>query len=278
MLTQTFVHLPGIGPATERKLWNAGVHDWDRALAGLPSEFGPNRGERWATELEESRRALDSKDAYYFASRLATKHLWRLYPAFRKNVAFLDLETTGLDFHGDQITTVVLYDGEQIRTYVYGQNLRDLARDLARYQLLVTYNGRCFDLPFIEAKFPGLRLDQAHIDLRYILAALGYRGGLKGCERHLGLRRPEGLREVDGLMAVRLWHAHRRGDRRALPALLRYNAEDTVNLRWLMETAYNLATRALPIRVELLQVTERPRVEIPFDPAVIEELSRRSFG
>ncbi len=278
MLTQTFVHLSGIGPATERKLWAAGVLDWDRALAGLPSEFGPNRQERWARELEESRRGLDNNDARYFASRLATKHRWRLYPTFRNNVAFLDIETTGLDFHGDEITTVVLYDGEQVRTYVNGQNLGDLAWDLARYQLLVTYNGRCFDLPFIEAKLSGLRLDQAHIDLRYLLASLGFRGGLKGCERQLGLKRPEGLQEVDGLMAVRFWRAHRRGDKRALPALLRYNAEDTVNLRWLMETAYNLAAGALPVKVQPLEVAERPPVEIPFDPTIIEELSRQSFG
>jgi 1-aminocyclopropane-1-carboxylate deaminase/D-cysteine desulfhydrase-like pyridoxal-dependent ACC family enzyme len=31
------------------------------------------------------------------------------------------------------------------------------------------------------------RLDQAHIDLRHTLAALGLRGGLKACERQVGL-------------------------------------------------------------------------------------------
>jgi uncharacterized protein YprB with RNaseH-like and TPR domain len=50
-------------------------------------------------------------------------------------------------------------------------------------------------VPFLRAHFPQAGLDQAHIDLRFALASLGYRGGLKAVEWSLGLRRdPAGPR------------------------------------------------------------------------------------
>ena len=66
----------------------------------------------------------------------------------------------------------------------------------------MTYNGKSFDIPFIESHF-GAKLTHAHIDLRYILASLGYRGGLKGCEKQLGIDRGD-LKNVDGYFAVLL--------------------------------------------------------------------------
>lgn len=272
LLKHTFLHIPRVGLVTERRLWEHGILDWDCALTGLPEALNGRCPPLLATAIQESRHALAREDARFFAERLSSKHHWRLYPAFRHRVAFLDIETTGLSSAGDHITTIAIYDGRGIHTFVHGRNLDEFPRVIRDYQLLVTYNGRCFDVPFIEAQFRGLRLDQPHIDLRYLLSALGYRGGLKGCERSLGLVRSPGLKEVDGFMAVRLWMAHRRGDPRALPALLRYNIEDVVNLQWLMETAYNLTIAQLPIKVPKLQVAPRPAVDHPFDPSIIREL------
>jgi len=42
---------------------------------------------------------------------------------------------------------------------------------------------------------------QVHIDLRYIMNYLGYKGGLKKCELQLGIDRGL-LKEVDGYCAV----------------------------------------------------------------------------
>ena len=200
-------------------------------------------------------------------------HHWRLYPTFAGRAAFFDIETTGLG-ESSVITTIALYDGRTIRTYVRDQNLHEFPADILQYQLLVTYNGKCFDVPFVEREFSGLRLKQPHIDLRYLLASLGYKGGLKGCERKLGIPRPEGLQDVDGFMAVRLWAEHAKGDKRALPALLRYNIEDSVNLHWLMETAYNLAIAQLPVKlpVSAIAVADRPHINWPYDPGIIREL------
>ena len=126
---------------------------------------------------------------------------WRLFGDFRGDCAYLDIETTGMESF-DQITTIALYDGRTIRTYVQGRNLMDFIQDVSAYQVLITYNGKSFDVPFLT-RCLHCRLDQAHIDLRHVLASLGVRGGLKSCERQLGLARP-GLEDVDGYVAVLL--------------------------------------------------------------------------
>ena len=144
----------------------------------------------------------------YFADALTPKLLWRLFADFRECAAYLDIETTGLGGPYDHITTAALYDGRNVFHYVYGDNLDLFARDLGKYKILITYNGACFDLPFIRSYF-GIAVDQVHIDLRYLLSSLGYRGGLKGCEKCLGLDRAE-LDGVDGYFAVLLWNEYRK--------------------------------------------------------------------
>ncbi len=273
MLTHTFVHIPGIGDQTEQHLWSLGVINWDCAARELPHGTPARCRKCLRAAVEESCHALARRDAGFFAQRLAPAHHWRLYSTFGKSVAFLDIETTGMG-QGSSITTIALYDGQSVRTYVRDQNLHQFRADILQYQMLVTYNGKSFDVPFLEREFSGLRLTQPHIDLRYVLAALGYTGGLKACEQKMGIPRPEALQEVDGFMAVRLWYRHVKGDARALPALLRYNIEDAVNLQWLMETAYNLSIARLPIPLPVapVLVAPRPYVNWPFDPTIIREL------
>jgi uncharacterized protein YprB with RNaseH-like and TPR domain len=108
----------------------------------------------------------------------------------------------------------------------------------------------------LRASF-GLALDQAHIDLRYVLASLGYKGGLKGCERRLGLDRGD-LANVDGYFAVLLWREYRvHGNAEALETLLAYNIRDVVNLEALLVKAYNLKAARTPFG---------PSVTLPLPP------------
>ena len=60
--------------------------------------------------------------------------------------------------------------------------------DIREYSTVVTYNGKSFDVPFIE-RFFRIKMHHMHIDLMYVLRSLGYKGGLKSCERQLGLER-----------------------------------------------------------------------------------------
>ncbi len=261
MLRQTFCHVPGIGLKAEQRLWAAGVVSWD-AVETAATALSKRRLEGLAQHLEESHRQLAGNNPAFFAQTLPSSEHWRLYPDFRNSVAYVDIETTGLGGPRDHITTIALYDGRSIRHYVHGQNLAEFARDIQAYRLLVTYNGKCFDLPMLRAAF-GIPLDQPHIDLRYLLAKLGYKGGLKGCERRLGLDRGD-LADVDGYFAVLLWRDYRsRGNLQALETLLAYNIRDVVNLEPLLIKACNLKAAQTPFGQAAALATPPPPPE-PF--------------
>jgi hypothetical protein len=115
---------------------------------------------------------LLNANAAYFADHLPHNQYWRFFPEFRESTAYLDIETTALDPWLHSITVITLYDGKQIFSYIQGKNLDDFAKDVQKYSVLVTYNGRRFHLPFM-AMYMGLKLNQVHIDLRYILGSLG---------------------------------------------------------------------------------------------------------
>jgi uncharacterized protein len=236
MLRHTFCHLPKVGEKTERRLWDAGLTTWQSILdhgASLP----PAARRLPAEELRASAEHFNRGNLAWFAGRLSAAHSWRLFSDFRHSCAYIDIETTGMGW-SDHITTIALYDGRTVRTYIHGRNLDDFVRDVASYRLLVTYNGKSFDVPVIE-RCLRCRLDQAHIDLRYVLAGIGLKGGLKCCERLVGLHRP-GMEEIDGFVAVLLWHEfRRRQDPKTLETLLAYNVQDTVNLEALMVHAHN---------------------------------------
>lgn len=237
MLRNTFCHLPKIGPATESKLWDAGIHDWDQFLQSPTIPLSKTRIQAISRELVESQKQLDNGNPHYFVRHLPVNQYWRLFPHFRDTIAYLDIETTGLENWCNEITTIALYDGKMVHTYVNGQNLDDFIEDIQKYQIIVTYNGRCFDVPFIE-QFFRIKLDQVHIDLRFILKSLGFSGGLKGCERQLGIDRGE-LSDMDGFYAVVLWETYKRtGHQKSLEMLIEYNSMDARNLETLMEMAY----------------------------------------
>lgn len=247
MLTNTFCHIPGVGARTELKLWEEGIRSWDLFLEMEGAAVAGNRGGMMQDHLYRSQEALAEGDIPFFTGTMPPNEHWRVFPEFRSRAAYLDIETTGLsmdDIDGG-ITTIALYDGRDIRHYVQGENLRDFKDDITAYDLLVTYNGKCFDIPFLENYFM-MKLDKPHIDLRYVLGSLGFRGGLKGCEQQLGIDRGD-LEGVDGYFAVLLWREYcNHGDPTALETLLAYNIEDTVNLERLMLMAYNLKVEETP--------------------------------
>ena len=110
------------------------------------------------------------------------------------------------------------------------------------------------------------RLDQSHIDLRFVLASLGYKGGLKVVESRLGLHRDPAIQGVDGFEAVRLWHRYRRGDRNALERLILYNLTDVANLVELAETGVGLKRQrmAFPGQVVLQERRGAPRLDAAY--------------
>ncbi len=248
MLERTFVHIPGIGPKTEQRLWDRGIETWADFISAAAGDddgslpMSPARAEPIARQLVECEGWLRNHHHARLANVLPAAEHWRAYPSFKPTTAYVDIETTGLGGTAS-ITVIGLYDGLRTRTYIAGDNLDEFAEDIARYSLLVTYNGATFDLPFIRRAFPHLVLDQLHVDLRYALGRLGLRGGLKAVEGRLGLKRDERVVGLDGWDAVRLWHEYLAGSEESLETLVLYNTADIENLEVLMEHAYDRLVR-----------------------------------
>lgn len=229
-IENSFIPVRGVGEATERKLWRAGVTHWDEFD---PSVVGPTTGERIETFIDEGWRHLQSGDARYFGEQFPGREAWRLYENFREECVFFDIETTGLSSRRDVVTTVSVHRAGETRTLVRGDDLdrETLARCLDA-PLLVTFNGASFDVPFLEESFD-LALDAPHVDLRYPCKRLGLSGGLEAVEREVGVERDRP--DISGRDAVRLWREHERGVDGSLETLVSYNREDAVNLRGLMD-------------------------------------------
>jgi len=248
VLRATFLHLPGVGPVTEANFWRAGVRDW-RDLGARLGDFGlgPAAAERIGRALAASERALAEGDAAWFGRRLPDAEHWRMHAEFRERTGFLDIETTGLSPYAGIVTVVTVHGGGATRTFIAGDNLEELPAYLGRFPVLVTFNGRMFDVPFLEACFPQLTAPPVHIDLRFLLYRIGHAGGLKRIEERLGIGDRTGVEGVSGLDAVRLWQEYRRGSGAALDRLVRYNRADTVNLEPLLALAEReLERRLLP--------------------------------
>jgi uncharacterized protein YprB with RNaseH-like and TPR domain len=99
--------------------------------------------------------------------------------------AYLDIETTGLSAFSGAITVVGIYlcDDSDARF------IQLVGRDITRYSLLeilegvdtiYTYNGRRFDLPFINVHL-GINLEEMfnHRDLMYDCWRYNLRGGVQ---------------------------------------------------------------------------------------------------
>jgi len=268
MLRSSFVHVPGIGPQRERRLWSEGYVDWDAFVRRHPRNA-------WRDLIEPY---LEPGVA---ARALPRREQWRLAPEFPGRTAFLDIETEGLDPGRDAITCIGLSDGASVQAFVRGRDLGGFADAIGRFDLLVTYNGACFDLPVLARTFPEVDFGRFHhIDLRWPLHRLGIKGGLKGAERQVGIARSEEIQGADGYLAVLLWHEHRRGRTGALETLVRYCLEDVVHLKPLLAYAYNRLSAGLQVAVPPLVDVEAPPIPWRADAGLVRELLGRvaSFG
>jgi hypothetical protein len=274
MLQNTFIHIQSIGAITEQKLWESGLRDWDSFSD--ESSIPISAGRKFFLEkgIEKSKQHLEDCNPGYFSKLLASNQSWRIFPEFRESTVYLDIETTGLDRYFNDITTIALYDGHEIKTYVQGQNLDDFIEDIQKYKVIVSYNGKCFDVPFIENYF-NIRLDHAQIDLRYVLYSLGLRGGLKSIERQLGMDRGD-LSDIDGFFAVLLWDDYQKtGDPKALDTLLAYNIQDTLNLENLIVTAYNMKLKDTPFyETHLIEDPTLPVNPYSVDLETVDKIKR----
>ena len=235
MLTSTYIHIPRVGRTIEHKIWSHGIRTWGDFMEG--HEKVPMSQPKRASIIEglqESMDRLEAGDHRFFAKALPSSEHWRAYRDFSDRVAYVDIETTGLSQNRDHMTVVGIYDGKTAKTYVRGIDLDDIVEEFEKYDLLVTFNGARFDLPFIKHEYPQIEFDQLHIDLMYPLRRIGLKGGLKKIEHDLGITRSDETTGITGFDAVRLWREYERGSEEALDILLEYNREDIVNLETIL--------------------------------------------
>jgi len=241
MLTSTFVLLKGIGPATERRLWQDGISSWSTFLNRRIIPYISSAKKCWYDEaLTTAQSRLAVGGANFFRTCLKSRDHWRLFEAFRHRALYLDIETTGHSAREGQVTVVGLYRNGVMQSLVRGENLTEdrLQEALEQTDLLVTFFGSVFDIPYLQTAFPRVDFKKPHFDLCFAARRLGLQGGLKFIERELEIRREEAIEGLDGWDAVRLWHQWRGGDDAALDLLLRYNAADARNLEPLAELLF----------------------------------------
>jgi len=230
MIRKSFIILDRVGFAKERMIWRQGISNWQEFLdtdnivgIGKKSKAYYNR------QLIAASNALRNLDSSYFCSLGADS--WRLYNYFNDAV-FLDIEVSGVG-RFDDITMVGLYDGLDSKVMIAGANMdiRALSEHLKQYKLIITFNGKVFDIPFLKKRYPELIPRIPVIDLRHLCARIGLNGGLKIVEKELGIVRPDLIDKMYGGYPYRLYRMWRAtGDEYYLKMLIEYNELDVVNL------------------------------------------------
>ena len=232
MITCSFVFLERVSRKKERSFWQQGIKDWPAFLKASKIRGISNlKKAYYSRKIQEAQRAVYDNRADYFVGRLPAQEMWRLYPRFKDECCFLDIETNG----SGQVIVLGISNYYTTKTYVKGINLdcQAIEQELQKFKMAVTFNGSSFDLP--KLKKLGITILLPHIDLKPLCVNVGLTGGLKEIERVLHLRRPAHLygHPID------LWKAfHASGDREYLDLLIDYNKEDCENLKGVMDWIY----------------------------------------
>ena len=238
MIRQSFIFLDRISQDMEKRIWQQGIEDWNsfigaKRIDGI-SKFRKGHYDR---QINEAKKHLYSANSAYFANMLTKGETWRLYPFFKEDAVFLDIETMG--YYGN-ITVIGLFDGIDTKMMVRGINLEKeiIKKELSKYKLIVTFNGSSFDLPVIERYFQGVLPYIPHVDLRHVCSKIGLTGGLKAIEKQLNIKRLPELEHVTGEDAAKLWRVFKAtGDEHYLNLLIKYNEEDIINLKTIADFA-----------------------------------------
>ncbi len=192
--------LYGIGPVTEERLKGSGYGDLQHL-----KDHG-----RWGDQAKQALKVIAAEDVRAMR-RLGARDAEILCYFPPERMVFLDIETTGLWFSQPLFLVGLLYwrNGRlEVRQYLarrLGEEkplLAALVQELAQSALVVTFNGKQFDIPYIEGRTVEHRLfykcGLEQIDLLYH-ARRHYRGKLPDCrlvtlEEHLlGMRREDDL-------------------------------------------------------------------------------------
>jgi len=233
-IKSTFIHLNKIGIKTENKLWKKNILTWDDYQTNI--EYKNLFFDKFSSKLWESFQALDNKHIDFFTKTLPKKEYFRLALSFPQDVLFFDIETTGLSRYYDHITMIGWSLNGEYEYYVHGINQEDKLRDvLTRAEIIVTFNGAIFDIPFIKNYFNNIETPLCHIDLRFLAKSVDLSGGQKAIENQIGFKRTKSLKNTDGYMATVLWDEYKWGKKSSLEKLIAYNHSDVEGMKAILD-------------------------------------------
>ena len=222
---------------------------------------GEWRGERGAVYVHERLRSdLERRRAHWGRLGEAAPDLPELDALIGlglEHAMFLDLETGGLASSPVFLAGTMHWNGEDfvLRQYFarhYGEEaalLEAIAESLRAFDVLVTFNGKSYDAPFLHGRAllhgVPLRLPPVHLDLLH-LARRRWKHDLADCrlqtlERHVCRRRRSG--DVAGEEVPGLYHDYvKRGDPYRLIPVFHHNLLDVITMAEILR-ALGAATR-----------------------------------
>lgn len=270
MIEHSFLHLPGIGPAKEQKLWNAGITRWDELRIVACEVVSAAKRAEFEAALDLSCEAWDEQNFSYFAQNLPKSDMWRMIPGREQNIAYVDIETTGLHRppEGYSTTITFLFRGEVLQEYEFAKKQQLIHYILSESEIVCTFNGASFDIPWMQREFNCV-FTQPHVDLRVWMCKQGFKGGLKSIQKLMtDIPQRTGM-DITGYDAVKLWKMHLQGVAGALETLLTYNAEDTLVLHPLLVKAFNKEVETHPqFQLNLLKMPILPKLKTDICPNV----------
>lgn len=235
LLTRNLRLLQGIGPVTEREMREQGIDNINQ----LSGEV------RWQYEVEIVSECILKGKIKELRRRGACDY--ELLSFFKKDdLVFLDIESTGLWANQPLFLVGILYkDGGKLKLQQYlARNLQeekpllaDLYKKLRNFKVMVTYNGKKFDAPYIEGRWVEhrffYRLKHYQIDLLYH-ARRHFKGKFPNCrlitlEEYLLNFKREG--DIPGYLIPQTYYKFvKSGDPALIKDIIRHNALDLVSL------------------------------------------------
>lgn len=225
--------IAGITPELECKLMRSGMTSVAQLGLRCGEMFPISRAERIRTSIARHRKFRELGMTDGIVNAFPCGRRVRVLSDRFERACFLDVETD----ERMRITCISTLMDCQAATFTRRRNLDDFLDVWQKAELLVSFNGKRFDVPIIQRTF-GLTRVPAQIDLMDEARHYGLTGGLKQIEKAIGFQR-DGSAGMNGMDAVVLWHRFdHSGDEDALETLKRYNREDVESLvvlyKWLL--------------------------------------------
>jgi uncharacterized protein YprB with RNaseH-like and TPR domain len=216
--------LKGVSPAMECSLHRRGILLQKQVAAAADTLFSPQKATLVKSSFEVIQKARSLQLIDCLVNSLPCGHRVRVLHDFFHNTAFLDIETDGMSPTAPITCISVLLNGN-MTTFVRGQNLADFLELWKKSSVIVTFNGKKFDIPRIARTFHFSTIP-AHIDLMDEAAHFGLRGGLKKVASSLGFqwRDDSCLNGKDAISLFRKYASSKNPE--LLSKLISYNQDD----------------------------------------------------